>query len=594
MSKPFSEAQDTLRSFYDSASVMMGTVELNTDDILHISDNRAAATFFDITPEAMQGKTARAMGVPEEYVQLWLRAYRASVTSSEPIRFDYDHVGKVWLKVTVNYIGLSGGCQRFLYVVDDISDLKASERALQKAHDRLDAQVSERTAELKAANYRLRHAAYYDALTGLPNRLLFTNRLTHALERYQQGSALDFAVLFMDLDHFKVINDSLGHPAGDALLVAVGERLAGCMREADTVARFGGDEFAILLEHCDAVRATEVATRMQTVLTQPFRIKERVFTLSASVGLLLSESGHARAQDVLRDADLAMYYAKAHRSGRYEVFDSSMREGAVRRLELEADLRVALQEQALSLHFQPIVRLDDGHLMGFEALVRWNHPKNGFLTPDAFISLAEETGLIIELDRYVLREACGQLARWRAEFPRTELNMNVNLSSQQFMHEGLVQEVEGALLQHGLSPRNLNLEITESLLMHPIASVDVVVEQLLALGVGLCLDDFGTGYSSLGYLRRFPARVLKIDRGFVQDIDVDEKGAHLVEAVVMMAHKLDMRAVAEGVETEVQLARLRELGCEYGQGYLFAKPLTTEQAGLLLAGTPDVKDIDGA
>ncbi len=561
----------------------MGTVELSADDILHVSDNKAAALFFDTTPEAMQGKTAKAVGVPEEYIKLWLVAYRASVTSPEPIRFDYEHAGKGWLKVTVNYIGLSGGCQRFLYVVDDISDLKASERALQKAHDRLDAQVSERTAELEAANYRLRHDAYYDALTGLPNRLLFTDRLTYALERYQQETDSGFAVLFMDLDHFKVINDSLGHPAGDALLVAVGERLKACVREADTVARFGGDEFTILIEHCDRERAAEVATRMQTVLTQPFRIKERVFTLSASVGLLLSESGHARAQDVLRDADLAMYHAKAHRAGRYAIFNPTMREGAVRRLELEADLRVALREGALSLHFQPIVRLDDGHLTGFEALARWYHRKHGLLAPDAFIPLAEETGLIIELDRYVLREACGQLARWRAEFPeRTELSINVNLSSQQFVHEGLVQEVEGALLQHGLSPRNLNLEITESLLMRPISSVDTVVEQLLALGVGLCLDDFGTGYASLSYLRRFPARILKIDRSFVQDIDLDEKGANLVKAVVMMAQMLGMRGVAEGVETEVQLARLRELGCEYGQGYLFAKPLTTEQAGALL------------
>ena len=531
------------------------------------------------------------MEVSKRFIQLWLEAYRASVTSAGPVRFDYDHEGKGWLKVTVNYIGLRGGRQRFLYVADDISDLKNAEKALRVAHDQLGERVRERTTELETANDRLQHDAYYDALTGLPNRLLFSDRLAHALERYQCEPDLGFTVLFMDLDHFKVINDSLGHPTGDALLIALGQRLLTCLREGDTLARFGGDEFTVLLEHCDAVRAVEVVNRLQEALSQPFKVGQRTFTLSSSVGVVFSEAGYTRPQDVLRDADLAMYRAKVHHSGRFEFFDHSMREGAVRRLELEADLRVALERRALDLYFQPIIRLDNRRLVGFEALARWHHPEHGLLTPDAFIPLAEETGLIIELDRYVLQEACSQLARWRAGVPElTELSVNVNLSSKQFMYEGLARAVEGALLQNDLNPRNLNLEITESLLMHPAASVDAVVEQLLALGVGLCLDDFGTGYASLAYLQRFPAHILKIDRSFVQGVEASEKGANLVEAVAAMAQKLGLRVVAEGIETEEQLTRLKASGCEYGQGYHFARPLTAEQAAALLGETLSAAD----
>lgn len=571
----------------------MGTVEIADDDIFHVSDNRAAASFFGTTPKAMQGRWARTLGVPEAYLLIWLEAYRASVNSAGPVRFDYEHKGKGWLKVTVDYIGLSGGQQRFLYVVDDITDRKHAESALQRAHDQLELRVRERTAELERskaelekANYRLQHDAFHDALTGLPNRLLFTDRLQHALERYHRDPDLGFAVLFIDLNHFKVINDSLGHAAGDALLVAAGKRLLACSREADTVARFGGDEFAVLLERCDAVCAAAIAARLQEVLAQPFEVWGRNFTLSGSVGVVFAETSHAQPQDMLRDADLAMYSAKVHRSGRHEVFKPSMREGAVQRLELGADLRVALEKGALSVYFQPIVRLENRCLVAFEVLVRWPHPRLGLLTPEAFVSIAEETGLIIELDRYVLRAACSQLARWRADFPKfTELSLNVNLSSQQFMHEGLTKEIERALRRNGLSPHHLNLEITESLLMHPVASVDAVVRQLAALGVGLCLDDFGTGYASLSYLQRFPATGLKVDRSFVQGMARGEASANLVEAIVSMAKKLGMRVVAEGVETEAQLAQLRELGCELGQGYLFATPLTAKQARALIART---------
>ena len=584
------EAGEVLSRFYDSASVMMGTVELSGNDIVHISDNRAAAAFFGMTSAAMQGTTARAMGVPETFLTMWLAAYRKSVTSEGPVRFDYEHGDKGWLKVTVNYVGLIGGRGRFLYVADDITDRKRAEQALQEVRAQLERRVKERTAELEAVNFRLKHDALHDALTGLPNRMLFNDRLHHALARYQTNPDLGFAVLFIDLDHFKVINDSLGHPVGDALLVAVGERLLTCVREGDTVARFGGDEFTILLEHCDAPCAAEIVRRLRAALAQPFTIQEHTFTLSGSVGLVFSEQAHEQPQDLLRDADLAMYHAKPQHAGRYEIFSPTMRAEAVQRLELEADLRVALEEGALEVFFQPIVQLSDETLTGFEALVRWPHPR-GLLSPDAFVPLAEETGLIIELDRYVLRRACEQLSRWRAEFSasRPQLSVNVNLSSQQFTRGDLTHVVERTLAQTELGAQHLNLEITERLAMRPVTLVDQAVAELETLGVGLCLDDFGTGYASLSYLQRFPAASLKLDRSFVAGIgegDKDsDKARSLVRGVSLIAREFGIRVVAEGIETDAQLLALRSLGCEYGQGYLFGQPVSAEETHALLART---------
>ena len=626
------EAGEVLSRFYDSASVMMGTVELRGDDIVHISDNRASAVFFGTTSAAMEGRTARALGVPETFHMMWLAAYRNSVTSDGPVRFDYEHGDKGWLKVTVNYLGLSGGGlsggpmggldgqlaekldgqladnrnggrQRFLYVVDDISSHKETERALSQARAQLELRVKERTAELEALNARLEHDALHDALTGLPNRLLFNDRLQHALARYQNNRDHGFAVLFIDLDHFKVINDSLGHPVGDALLVAVGERLLTCVREGDTVARFGGDEFTVLLEHCDAPCAAEVVRRLRVALARPFTIQAHTFTLSGSVGLVFSEQTHEQPQDLLRDADLAMYHAKPQHAGRTQVFSPAMRVEAVQRLELETDLRAALQQNMLEVYFQPIVRLSDETLSGFEALVRWPHPR-GPLSPDAFVPLAEETGLVIELDRYVLRRACEQLSRWHAEFSEVsgpQLSVNVNLSSQQFMRSDLRSVVERTLAQTGLGAQHLNLEITERLAMRPVALVDTAVAQLEALGVGLCLDDFGTGYASLSYLQRFPATSLKLDRSFVAGIGEGNKDSNkdsnqgsnkdgdkarsLVRGVALIAREFGIRVVAEGIETEAQLLELRALGCEYGQGYLFGQPASAEETHALLVRT---------
>ena len=577
------EADETLNRFYDSASVMMGTVELRGDDIIHVSDNRASAAFFGMTPAAMAGKTARALGVPETFHQLWLEAYRQSVTLEGPVRFDYEHGDKGWLKVTVNYIGPtpSGEQQRFLYVVDDITSHKETERALSETRDLLELRVRERTAELETLNQQLQHDAFHDALTGLPNRLLFNDRLQHALARYHADPDLGFAVLLVDLDYFKVINDSLGHPVGDALLASVGERLLESVREGDTVARFGGDEFTVLLEHCGSACAAEVVRRLQQALAEPFNVGAHTFTLSGSVGLVFADENHRAPQDLLRDADVAMYHAKPQHAGRYQIFNPEMRTVALERLELEGDLRVALERRVLEVYFQPIVRLENRAVTGFEALVRWPHAR-GLLLPDAFIPLAEETGLIIELDRYVLSRACAQLSRWQTEFSAPALSVNVNLSSQQFTRRDLSGEIARVLAHSKLAAAHLGLELTERLAMRPVAAVDRTVAQLGGLGVGLCLDDFGTGYASLSYLQRFPATSLKIDQSFVRELGGNSRAASLIKGILVIAREFGIRVVAEGVETEVQLEQLRGLGCEYAQGYLFGKPQNAEQTHALL------------
>ena len=572
------EKDDTLRSFYDSATVMMGTVEVTAGDILHVSDNRATATFFGTTPSAMQGKTARELGVPEAYIQMWLEAYRACRDSGEPVRFVYQHEGMGWLKVTVNCIGKERSSERFSYVVDDISELKRAEGALQEANERLEQRIAARTAELEKLNQRLRHDAFHDALTGLPNRMLFMDHLAGAIERAKRQPDTSFTVLFLDFDHFKVINDSLGHEVGDKLLVHIGRRLADCLREVDTIARLGGDEFTILLEDCSLERASEVVERLRATFALPFRHEDHELFVSASIGVVLSEGGYERPEEVLRDADIAMYKAKEYRAGRHQVFDAAMREGAVRRLELETELRGALERRELEVYYQPILALEDGSLSGFEALLRWRHPKRGLLLPADFITTAEETALVVPLDRYVVAQACRQLKTWRDGGAPDALFLNVNLSSQQFMRADLVTYLEETLRQTALNPQNLNVEITENLLMNVLEPVNTAINGLKSLGVGLHLDDFGQGYSSLSYLQRFPADALKIDRSFTHQLTRSAQGEALVKTMLMMARTLGMRAVAEGVETGEEVARLKALGCAYGQGYFFSEPVSAEQA----------------
>ena len=437
--------------------------------------------------------------------------------------------------------------------------------------------------EMNRRSELLLHNALHDALTGLPNRALYMDRLGHAVEQANRYPERVFAVLFLDFDRFKVINDSLGHNVGDALLTAFGERLEECVRASDTVARLSGDEFTVLLEATPSrAEAEEVAKRINEALLHPFEIGEHTLHLSVSIGIVFYEGkGYARPEEVLRDADIAMDRAKALGKANFQVFTKEMRERAVSLMSLETDLRGAVARGELEVHYQPIVSVSTGEPTGLEALVRWRHPVHGRVSPAEFIPLAEETGLIIDIDRWVLREACRRLMIWE-QGGLPPLSLSVNLSSRQFSQSDLPEVVAAILKETGFPARRLELEMTESLLASSSGQVTTTTEALLALGVGLHIDDFGTGYSSLGYLQRFSASALKIDRSFIDKMTQSQEGGKLVATIIAMAHTFGMAVVAEGVETHEQLELLRSLHCEYSQGYLHSKPLDAAGAAAYL------------
>ena len=440
--------------------------------------------------------------------------------------------------------------------------------------------------ETKRLEGELAHQAFHDSLTNLPNQALFRDRVEHALTRAARQH-MKIAVLFVDLDNFKTVNDSLGHTVGDELLVAVTARLQRCLRQGDTAARLGGDEFAVLLEDLEAkAGATAIADRIIAALRRPFAIVGKEVFIGASIGVAFDAPG-ADTDQLLRNADLAMYTAKLRGRSRYQVFEPAMHTAAVERLEVEADLRRACERDEFIVHYQPIVDVRSGWIGGVEALVRWEHPTRGLLPPAAFIPLAEETGLIQQIGRRVLQVACAQVREWQLErdtVPR--LNVSVNLSPRQLTDPKLVADVASALETAGLAAESLTLEITESAMMHDTEVAIARLTELKALGVSLAVDDFGTGYSSLSYLQRFPIDSLKIDRSFVAGIDGDAEQSALARAIVRLAQTLQLHAVAEGVETESQLERLRELGCRYAQGFYLAMPQDAESLGALLRTVP--------
>ncbi|HEX9992592.1 MAG TPA: PAS domain S-box protein [Acidimicrobiales bacterium] len=454
--------------------------------------------------------------------------------------------------------------------------------------------VTRDISERKAFEARLEHQATHDPLTGLPNRTLLLDRLEMALARAKRlGSAV--AVLFLDLDHFKVVNDSLGHGLGDRLLVAISRRLQGTLRPGDTVARFGGDEFVILCEEIDREEdAVAIAERVDRVVSGPFVVDDAEVFVTVSVGIAFSTppgSGGRGAppsdpEALIRDADAAMYRAKARGRARYEVFDAAMRERAVERLDIEGALRRALDRHELRLYFQPAVSVGDGRVWGFEALLRWEHPERGILLPGEFLAVAEETGLIVPIGDWVLHQACSQAARWHEDHPDRPLTVAVNLSSRQLTHPSLVDDVRGVLALTGLDPSTVVLEITESALMDDVSATEAALRALKGLGVRLAVDDFGTGYSSLSYLRRFPVDVLKVDRVFVAGLGQNPEDSAIVTAVITLAHTLGLSAVAEGVETPGQLAELRHLHCDYAQGFHLARPVPAAAVDELLATFP--------
>ena len=424
--------------------------------------------------------------------------------------------------------------------------------------------------ERKRLEDELAHQAFHDSLTNLPNQVLFRDRVDHALIRVGRHRTR-VAVLFIDLDNFKTVNDSLGHTIGDQLLVAVTARLESTLRQADTAARMGGDEFAVLLEDLDdPAKATEIAEKVIASLRKPFSIAGKEVFIGASIGIAF-DGPDARSDQLLRNADLAMYTAKVRGRGRCQVYEPEMHAAAVERLEVEADLRRAVERDELVVHYQPIVDVRTGRIGGVEALVRWEHPTRGLLPPAAFIPLAEETGLIQEIGRWVLRKSCDQTRLWHDELGMP-LTVSVNLSPRQLTDARIVTDVAEALLASGMPASHVVLEITEGAMMHDTDTTIARLEQLKELGVRLAVDDFGTGYSSLSYLQRFPIDILKIDRSFVAGIDGDAEESALARAIVRLAQTLQLTAVAEGVETEHQLERLRELGCRYAQGYLLHRP----------------------
>jgi len=466
--------------------------------------------------------------------------------------------------------------------------------------------VNRDITERKRAEERLEHTALHDGLTDLPNRTLFLERLQRAFDRARKNPDYKFAVLFVDIDGFKVFNDTMGHGVGDELIIEISRRLGNCLRFEDTLsrpaaqpgcgfhqgdevlARLGGDEFTILVGSIqDPADAMRVANRIQDALG-PFTVEGREVFISASIGIALSTTPRATAEELLRDADIAMYRAKTLGKSRCEFFDQEMHTKAVTRLDLETDLRRAVDEQEFRLHYQPIVQLETGRIAGFEALVRWQRTPQCLVFPDSFIGVAEATGLIVPLGKWILREACREAQLWQARYPQNPaLSVTVNVSPRQFADPQLVSDIKEAADETGINPSRLHLELTESVAMADPARTQQVLSQLKDLGIGICLDDFGTGHSSLSRLRRFPVDVLKIDRSFVSHMDTDAEARQIARLIIEFAHTMNLQVIAEGVETAAHIDHLRSLGCEFGQGYFFSKPIDHDGVERLLAASRD-------
>jgi diguanylate cyclase (GGDEF)-like protein len=476
--------------------------------------------------------------------------------------------------------------------------LQAAKAEIAELNNQLEQKVQQRTVQLEEmidllnleitqhqkTQGQLSHQALHDALTGLPNRILFMEHLTKAIQRHRRNPDYLFAVLFIDLDRFKIINDSWGHAVGDQLLIAISRLLLECSRDLDTVARLSGDEFTILVEdlqdHQDAIA---IAERLLDKLTSPIHLNDQKVFSGASIGIVLGASDYHDGLELLRDADIAMYRAKASGKGRYAVFDQAMYDQTIHLSQLETNLRSALEHQDFVLYYQPIVSLENSKLVGFEALVRWQHPQKGLIAPGEFIAIAEDTGLIIPLGEWVLHRACQQLYAWQSELPAaSSLHISVNLSSKQIKQFDFVDKLSQILADTGLQGSSLKLELTETMLMDQGEKTVELLTQIKQQQVQLSIDDFGTGYSSLSYLHRFPVDTLKIDRSFVSQISAEGKNGEIVKTIVTLAHSLGMRAIAEGVETSYQVTHLTNLGCEAAQGYFFAKPLNQMDAELLI------------
>jgi len=490
----------------------------------------------------------------------------------------------------IDYISKPFQFKEVLARVKNQLTIRSLQQQLTLQNEDLEVRVQERTEDLEQANRKLElemvermHMSTHDALTDLPNRTLLMERLTAAIARAKQDPDYQFAVLFVDCDRFKLVNDSFGHLEGDRVLCEMANRFKGCLTPDDWLFRLGGDEFTLLLEPIESIEETVRITRcLQHALELPFEVKTYQMFVDVSVGIAIGNANYNRPEELLRDADTAMYSAKAKPNVSYAIFNDKMREQTIQRLHLEADLRRALERQEFRLFYQPIVCLISGRIIGFEALIRWMRPDGKRVSPDLFISVAEDMGLILPLGRWILREACRQMQVWQVQPWGEGLTMSVNVSVKQLSRLSMLEEIDETLVETGLPRSSLKLEITESHLMDNQQVVSQVLEELRSRQIPLSIDDFGTGYSSLSYLHRLPVDILKVDRSFVKDMHEDCDSHSIVRAIVSLAHSLGMKVIAEGVETEQHYRILADLGCEFGQGYLFAKPLPADEAARLL------------
>jgi len=451
----------------------------------------------------------------------------------------------------------------------------------------LERRVKERTQQLEIANSQLSEMAFQDLLTQLPNRALLMERLEEALSQQQANSENQFAVLYLDCDRFKIINDSLGHQAGDELLVAISRRLKSILRQEDLVARLGGDEFVVLLSNlAEPHTATQVAERILNSFVLPIRLREQDIFVSFSIGIILEHSTYGNTEELLRDADIAMYQAKALGKEQYQIFEPSMYQTVCHRLQLETDLRKAIQHNEFVLHYQPIVELDTSKIVGAEALIRWHHPTQGLISPDQFIPIAEETGFILKLGRWALKEACYQLCYWqKQQVVNASFFVSVNVSAYQFAQPDFGKQIDEILVETQLDPQCLKLEITETVIIQNFTSAADAICSLHERSIQFSIDDFGTGYSSLSYLHSFPVENLKIDRSFIQRLHQEKSNLALLTAIVQIAKTMEMNLIAEGIETSEQLIQLKLLGCQFGQGYLFSRPIPPEEIANLLSAS---------
>ncbi|MFL6276380.1 MAG: putative bifunctional diguanylate cyclase/phosphodiesterase [Blastocatellia bacterium] len=555
------ESEKRFHQAFDQAPIGMALV---SPDGLWLQVNQSLCTLIGYSEKELLQKNCRAITLPEDLQKMTATIAQVSETQASISQVEVRYLHKQGQQVCA-LIGVSPlvcaeeAAPQLIFQIQDITDRKRAEA-------------------------QLIHDAYHDALTGLPNRSWFTEQLGQALSAARSDPRAGFAVLFLDLDRFKIINDSMGHLFGDQLLINTAERLKASVRPGDKIARLGGDEFTVLMSGLtESAEVIQIVERIQREVSLPFVLNGFETFTTASIGIALSELGYDKPEELLRDADTAMYQAKSLGKAQHVIFDKRMHLRALNLLQLESDLRRAIDRGEFRVQYQPIISLSNGTLSGFEALVRWHHPERGLISPDEFISVAEETGLIVPLGKWVLAEACGQMKLWEARFGADlPLLMSVNLSSRQFMDANLLDQILQIVAETRIDPRKLKLEITESVVMENIEVATQMLNQLRAIGVGLSIDDFGTGYSSLSYLHRLPINTLKIDRSFVSRMNDQNENYEIVRTIVLLAQNLGLGIIAEGVETIEQVARLAELKCDHGQGFFFSRPIDADSALLLV------------